>query len=719
MEANEDDEEAYDSGLVTTGSPNNEALCDSEVDAIGGPDSDALFESTTKKRIEAATKTARTNKNLKYEDLVAARFQQARIEYLEREEGTAARIRNQLRRKNVGTAATHEQQHVEQSRIDEVLATAHQMQEAGAIEEWRQAREELLEEAAEGNYGAASEEARMLIVQRVQGLNKTSQPMDLVDLKSTRVEHLRRNLQKKMSERYRERSEDVREYELAWSEARNVQWPRKRKTTGWRRDVVPAHARDIFVSHKGWTSGESVDVDQAAVEAFRQSEGFPSPEHQQIPPEKHKSSTQRCLQVQLKSRALLDPTWIDPDPDNFLASGQRIRLIPASPPQPQNWRMPRSRSSLNTNKDRIYTDYILADGFVNDINAMLDHIHNWPREDAEEIMKSFEHDIDNEKRRIKFEEFRGETRDWNVHIEDPHASMYHPRVYAHSHRLSPGRRPKRVDWGIIDNGGLPPDCKENGCGAGCPRQRTHADKQRILSRGRLFQHNEKILDGMMRGFRNRPFDILLQNRGNEKNRQAMLPPAGSRLQSKPATQSTESSSKILPLSAENLSKLSENTPICPSAPRLGWKELRLSEEQRKELETINFPQLPLVLSGPPASPRPQAMALKLNFNQRRGLGVIKSPQPSLSPTIAPEQIPIPPSKYIRVAHITKSKKDYYAKCLPPSASQAKHLIGQREVVPPDTETQNALIHYRNQTSPMLQDTQQINSDLRQTDPHRH
>jgi hypothetical protein len=170
--------------------------------------------------------------------------------------------------------------------------------------------------------------------------------------------------------------------------------------------------------------------------------------------------------------------------------GIQFKLTPASPAPPQNWRSSTIRTHHKTSLKRISTDFILAKEFVHDINEMLNFIKNWDREDAKEIMKSFENDPVNEGREITFvtKYAIDDTKHWCVVIKNPNRSIFHPEEYEKSHRLPSNQRPVRIDWGIHQNGGLPPVCW-NGCD--CPRGLTKEDKERILKRGRELQQMEK------------------------------------------------------------------------------------------------------------------------------------------------------------------------------------------------------------------------------------
>jgi hypothetical protein len=652
----------------------SDATIRDNLDANGSLDSNAMFETTTEEQIERATIISRAD------TYYGTQSVQPRIETLEREEDASARSHDRVRIVSSENATIQEQMKLEMTEIDKVIATVLQTQEDSAVEEWRHERNE----AAQSRFERGSQKACKIIQQRVQGATKTSQLEHLVNPPGKPTKDLRRTNYNKIKQQCLEDFEGTEEDEVAWSEHANEQWT-ERGTPRLGMSTCSDAANE------GGDIDDNANANRTPMRAIEQSEDFLSTYDRPSSADRHQSLFGQYLQVPSVNRSLLPTAFIDPDPEKLIGLGHLVRLVRASPPRPHQWRIPRDRGELNTEKDRIYTEYILDDEFLDNINRMLDYIHNWPLEDAKDIMISFQNDPENERRNIEFLEEFGCSRRWTVRIENPDASTYHPRVYSHIYRFPLSRRPNRIDWGLNEYGELPPRCVEEGCGYGCPHERTAIDNKRSLARGRRMQQTEYTSNAMMETFSNLPSGLLAEGPRNDKDREAMPPPPLPRQESSWTGQNFHSNTEVLPSIAENVSKLSQDPPVCPPSPRPRLEKFNLNDEQRKKV------------------------------------GVIHSPRTTtLSPTLTPKLAPTPQPKYTYIREIINSKKRYYAKCLPPlatQATQATHLMPERKALSaPTMSAQNAIDHYREDLARILKrhQTQQCPQvEPWQIDPDRH
>jgi hypothetical protein len=287
-------------------------------------------------------------------------------------------------------------------------------------------------------------------------------------------------------------------------------------------------------------------------------------------------------------------------PGNLATTRSQFTPKPAPPAPPRNWHSLATRTRPKTSLSRISTDFILAQQFVNDINEMLDYIRNWDREDAKEIMKSFENDLVNEGREITFaiKNAVDNTKHWCVDIKNPNRSIFHPEEYEKSHLPPVGQRPIRIDRGIHSNGGLPPACWD-GCDEGCPRELTKEDKDGILKRGRLLWQMEKSAQDVRAEMQKSKFGLEKElNKRQDSAVRHWLDTGDTSTHEDPNVSTTEKAEppKVLltPAEWEKLDALDSRAP--PPTPRL--KHMKLPASQWGKLDPIR---------QPPPTPQPGYM----------------------------------------------------------------------------------------------------------------
>ncbi|KAH7089941.1 hypothetical protein FB567DRAFT_315201 [Paraphoma chrysanthemicola] len=374
-------------------------------------------------------------------------------------------------------------------------------------------------------------------------------------------------------------------------------------------------------------------------------------------------------------------------------STKKTRELHEKPAPQVRWRYPeRTRGHLKIGLHRIYTEYILSQEFIDDINGMLNYIRKWSLEDAIPIMRSFIHDPENEGRQVAFRigAVAGESC-WTVELTNPDASVHHPRVLRDSGHLPLAYRPKRLDWGIHEYGGLPSRCVKEGCGPACPHERSPYEKYQSLVKGRSIQRSESKPRplGAIGGPSCENIDAL-PNKPDEDRRKMPpppRPPPNSALQGVPKdaeeikarihgilSQSTEAlARKLADAPASGATRVSEvlgtvtnsnntnthkSSTAPPPSPRP--KPLALNIEQVQELQPIQPPTFPRpgILPSPPSSPL--SAARKFWF-----------PTPDLEPT--------PPSYYIKVPSSKLLASHVYGDRLPPEQARAKHKLTNREL----------------------------------------
>jgi hypothetical protein len=327
-------------------------------------------------------------------------------------------------------------------------------------------------------------------------------------------------------------------------------------------------------------------------------------------------ASKQHLRSATSDRRRSKPTRVDPDPENLVTTGPQFKLTPASPALPQKWRSAGIRTHHKTSLKRISTDFILAKEFVHDINEMLDTIENWDREDAKEIMKSFEDDPANEGREITFitKHAMDDTKHWSVVIKNPNRSIFHPEEYEKSHCLPASQRPVRIDWGIHQNGGLPSTCR-NGCDQSCPRGLTKEDKERILKRGRELQQMEKSAQDVRSEMKKSKFswETELKNKQDSvvtRNKRHWLDTRETSARKDPESLTTENAGTLAgsaafpptPVRLPESAKSPASPTSIPACPKTEPPNVLLTAAEWEKLE-------PLEPLAPPPTPRLKHMKL--------------------------------------------------------------------------------------------------------------
>jgi hypothetical protein len=479
--------------------------------------------------------------------------------------------------------------------------------------------------------------------------------------------------------RYLEQLEKEKEKDLAWSESTTVQWTRHRDT-----------------GEPPTLNTQRVKVNLVADNTY---------------------SSDQHLRVPSEGRRQLSTARLNPDPEDLTTSGHAIQLTQASPPLPQDWRTPQIRTHLKLSLNRIHTEYLLTSEFIDDINEMLNYISNWPREDAKEIMKSFENDPVNEGRSIRFvEKTLVNKRQWRVKIQNPRPSVFHPRVYENSHRLPLNRRSKRVDRGIALYGVLPPCC-QNGCDPGCPRARTKADNEKSLLKGRKIQQMEKIVEAK-RVLKSEPQNVRPTAVQKRKDMRDTSPPHRPIRESGAKARVNLAYGETLLPWIVNVAKLPGSSPSPPSSsasstatspsiksPKLlstaaEWEKLEPAETlatPRLENSSLTTTQQKRLASvEKPSTPRLNPLGLSLTTDQWENVEPLAaSPTYQLS---APSSFltsdlhkkAMAGNPYDMIGHwpkrnwlkarrtttrtVTRPKKPYFTKALPPSPTRSKAYI---------------------------------------------
>jgi hypothetical protein len=407
----------------------------------------------------------------------------------------------------------------------------------------------------------------------------------------------------------------------------------------------------------------------------------------------------------------------DPEPDQSTTSSQRIEPTQASTPPLKYWRLPRTQERLNTNMLRIYTDYILRSEYVDDINHMLDRMHNQSRDEAEDIIKSFQDDPSNSDRKVRFIGGRKKSLHWFVLIEDPDPSMYHPRMYQNSRRLPSDGRPRKSNVQLAGSIGLPHVYRR-----GNDMRHPHG----TISIAKAQSLVKKIKESK---FRQKKKDSNDEDHSDAKEalrarQRAMLPPP------RPIRMS---------LSTANVAKVPHTQQGPHITPEIGGENVRLTVSQCESIDSLKPPPTPrlkhaeLPLSAEKeweleAVERPDLHSLSLT---QRMPGVIHSTPHTQHDvaTLSPVQSR-PELKYTSVAKVAKSKRTYFSKALPPAATQMARPSSDPQSSPPSEDTQ-AFEKYRVDISHVLTDSAvQAGSERTkhqeqqqvkpwQLDPHRH
>lgn len=395
------------------------------------------------------------------------------------------------------------------------------------------------------------------------------------------------------------------------------------------------------------------------------------------------------LQAEQESRELHRTAHINPDPDGLLENQQFFQLIRATPPSPQHWRLPRTRTSLNHNLDRIYTEYLLRSDFVDDINYMLDHIHNWSADDAYEIMQSFERDSSNAGRRVRFIPVSGESRQWLLRIENP---------------TFPGRDVEEIQRSSVD-------------GFNVHRQRLMRD---VESSGRASRQPEKAFDPPIKS-KSSPLQCAssafpsqtMRSKGSElealqgekaraqRTAEMMQPNTHSKISASPPLnmlcKPIDSGHHSAAAHTGTLLSSLANVPEVAGSPTLAPQNVRANERFKPAKRDRTEPPEPLECLQPPPIPRLSARHAKCTDEQRDQLLAVKPTTvgPPPRPRAESQFQTVPRkrrnsavarmarrnervrSRYMNSASCTTSKEQFFCKVLPLKAKQAKHLMGER------------------------------------------
>ncbi|KAH6642470.1 hypothetical protein C7974DRAFT_409025 [Boeremia exigua] len=277
-----------------------------------------------------------------------------------------------------------------------------------------------------------------------------------------------------------------------------------------------------------------------------------------------------------------------------------IRRSPVSPNT--QWRdKHRQRGRLNANQDRIDTEFILANEFIDDVNMMLDFIDGWPRHQFRDIAESFEHDPENRDRIVEFVDLGLEN--WGVRILNPL-------------RTEPITSFRLTDVYTLDD--LPKACREEGCDKECPRPMSV--KQKIAD---LKKFREQSSVDKMTG----PRSLAGSRFGVLPDTPDLSPPILDRLTKREAETGLPQFGDVMDLSAQKPPNsprprnrvLSDPAPTPPSSPRPKSRVLptdRVASQQVCSIENrieeidASMAQIRGQLLGSPASNIPGREVVK-------------------------------------------------------------------------------------------------------------
>ncbi|OAL01943.1 hypothetical protein IQ06DRAFT_368410 [Phaeosphaeriaceae sp. SRC1lsM3a] len=394
------------------------------------------------------------------------------------------------------------------------------------------------------------------------------------------------------------------------------------------------------------------------------------------------------LQAEQESRELHRTAHINPDPDGLLENQQSFQLIRATPPSPQHWRLPRTRTGLNHNLDRIYTDYLLRSDFVDDINYMLDHIHNWSADDAYEIMQSFERDSSNAGRRVRFIPVSGESRQWLLRIENP----AFPALDVEEIQRSSG------DGFNVHRQRLMRDVESSG---GASRQPQKAFDPPIKSNSSPLQRASSAIPSETMRSKGSELEALQGEKARaQMTAETMQPNTHSKISaSLPLNmlcKPIDSSHSAAAHTGTLLSSLA-NEPKVAGSPTLAPPNVPANERFKPAKRDPTEPPEPLECLQPPPTPRLSARDANFSDEQRDQLLAVKSTTMGPPPRPREEsQFQTVPrkrrnsavarvarrnervrSRYMSTASCTTSKQQFFCKVLPLEATQAKHLMEER------------------------------------------
>jgi hypothetical protein len=312
-----------------------------------------------------------------------------------------------------------------------------------------------------------------------------------------------------------------------------------------------------------------------------------------------------------------------------IMSGSQAGPSRVPPAPPQSWRIPHDRTHLELDMNRIHTDYILSNDFIDNINEMLNAIHNWSENRAMWIMKSFRDDVYNEDRKITFfsRHCPGVSLTWNVRIENPNRWTPKTSCVTAKERLQ-----QYMEEGKDGYGDYVPTCP-GGCGPQCrPLVRTKEQNEEALARGREVrrQENERKEWGDAR-------------ERDRELRKTMPPPPLPRWVAGRTEQSSQPSPRPKPLSEEDIAKLVSEPLYPPRSPQPGNAELKLTFDQWKRLEANEPP--PMENQG-------------LMGERSRN-----SPSPSPTTSRVPLFGPRPQTTYVKVTDVAKKRSSSYNRAL--------------------------------------------------------
>ncbi|KAF2826465.1 hypothetical protein CC86DRAFT_406730 [Ophiobolus disseminans] len=314
----------------------------------------------------------------------------------------------------------------------------------------------------------------------------------------------------------------------------------------------------------------------------------------------------------------------------------------------QLWRIPgRVRGQLKLNMDRILTDYILFDEVVDDINEMLDRIHNWPRRVVGGILRSFCEDVE-EKGRKKVHVCLSQTDDgheFNVAILNPNP-------------LFPPARNTAAGW----NPNYMPRSHIKGCGPECPWTiRRDNNKERMI-RAQARREREKALVKV--GDVGPPSMGAISMTLAQKLDRMVMPPPPPRPRQIPS-----SFAQSPPSPRPRHTQLPGSSLLSSPSPRPGRATLPArSNSTALLLNAANLSKIP------DATIQPYRFMPDPNSQE-------SSRSATPSPPVIPEPDPRAELKYMSVTDVNKYRNNFFVKSLPsPESSKREEntsLIPQR------------------------------------------
>jgi hypothetical protein len=263
-------------------------------------------------------------------------------------------------------------------------------------------------------------------------------------------------------------------------------------------------------------------------------------------------------------------------------SGSQARPSQVPPRPPRSWRIPHDRTHLLLGMNRIHTDYILSNEFIDDINWMLNSMFNWSGNRAASIMKSFRDDMYNEDRRVTFlsRKTPGLSLSWHVRIENPNRWTQNTSCVTAQERLQ-----QRIEEGEDGYGDYIPTCP-GGCGPQCrPLVRTKEQNEQALARGREVRRQEKERK-----------ELAAARERNRELAKTMPPPPLPMWVTDRTDQSPPPPPTPKPLSEEDIAKLVAAPLFPPRSLRPQHAELKLNLDQWKRLELAEM-ESPGLMSG--------------------------------------------------------------------------------------------------------------------------